>query len=83
MRYSKLSPSELSTGITETKAAIERGHDFLKALSRDSRVKGLGKVAESASKQIQKLEREVEKLERAKEKNSAREARKARTEAAK
>ena len=79
MRYSKLSLTELSDGIKETKTAIERGKAFMKALSSNSRVKGLRKVADSASKLIQKLEREAVKLDKANEKLTAREARKART----
>lgn len=75
MRYSKLSLEELNNALTETKAAIERGHDLLQAIPRLPNSKAFEKVTDSTGKLIGKLQREAEKLERAQEKNSAREAR--------
>jgi hypothetical protein len=78
MRYSKLSSSDLNHAIADSKAAVERGHDLLKALPRVSTVKAFQKLEAATSKLIHKLEREAEKLESAREKKSARAARKRR-----
>jgi hypothetical protein len=68
MRYSKLSSSDLNHAIADTKAAVERAHNLLKALRRVSNVKAFQKLESSTFKLIQKLEREARKLERAMEK---------------
>jgi len=80
MRYSKLSLDELKEATKDTKAAIEHGQGFLKALPRLPKSKAFEKLAASTTKIVHKLEREAEKLERVHEKKSAKRARDARVE---
>ena len=78
MRYSELPLKELDQATKDTKAAIEQGQRFLKALPRLPTSKKLEKLSDVPAKIVHKFQREVEKLERAQEKKSAERAKDAR-----
>jgi len=71
MAYAKLDEDDLKIAIKQTKKAIRRGNDLLKAVAGHPTTKGLLDVAASTPLLIEKLEQDLKKLEKALEKKSS------------